>query len=283
MSYSPSPEIESGKTYIALVVFSILWITSAITLFATAKGQSLDQVFYERFVLYTIEGIAGAVYFIAAANINKSKRKVVLHVPIHDPNEAFPFLRRVWLFRNPFMLALSSLGFFMLVFGLVNIVSPAQSVFSFGNWYSDTFVSLSENIAFAAILSWVISLVYKLTGGPSKNGRAAYWLIMLFFVPVLIAYVWLMYHNAVYGANEEAQAVTFLIGWLWTIFTIAFYSMIPWGVLHPVNNSFKSWRTTGFFGNEWNVVYVTLFIIVVNALVILISKARKAGLVKGGA
>ena len=158
--------------------------------------------------------------------------------------------------------------FFAFSFNIVFSSIP-QSVTGITSIWSQSIFPLTENIFFFSFFPLIA--LYFCTKFFYTN-KPVYWFINLIIIPLVSAFLWMQFHNLVYGSQEVAQTTTFIFGFMWVFFTMLFMSQIIGIVLHFFVNFSVATRQAGLFGADY--FGITLIIVWVAILIITILYAR---------
>lgn len=255
--------------FVGIVVF-ILFLGS---LALTAGSGFEDSAFTSRFIIYSLFAVfgLGAIFFVV--NFNKARGRKVFLVPLHEPEDSLT--GSVKVFRRPLLFFLLCLIVFTPIFFVsarfantffsgIPFQSP-QQVSIFSNIFGDSvFPALAEN------LLMFIPIVLLLSGNwfLFRRVKPIFWFVNIVFIPLIMAFVWLSFHNLVYGSNQFAGLFTWIFGFLGVLLTLVTMSFIPWAVIHFVSNFMLSAKAHGLLVSDiflfevfgvWILCIVTFF------------------------
>lgn len=162
-------------------------------------------------------------------------------------------------------------------FSFVGIPQMPFQLTPFGEaFFSAEPPAFSETMMIIFVFSLLMGLVGYITS-KFKLGKGAYFGIGI-FVCLIIALLWMGYHNVAYSSSETKLFATFIFGFSGSLITLLLGSWIPFWTWHFFNNIFFFLGNSATFKEDIIlisiIVWVVLFILYVSAEV-LIKKKRK--------
>jgi hypothetical protein len=245
-----------AKTWIFAGIIIVLQFIGALSLTA-GKGFS-DDLFLKRFLVYAAFAIFGLGAIIFAQYYSLQKKKHILYVPLHEPEEALG-VGKLKFFKNPVLLALLAILIFLPIFFVSakfantffsGIPFHSQEVTSLGTLWGDAgFPATSENllmyIPIIILLSLNIWIFRKLIKIP-----VLYWFNNIVSIPLVMAWIWKWFHNLVYGSNDFASYYTFAFGYMGVLLTLVTMSFVLWFIIHFLSNFMSSAKYLGILPND---------------------------------
>jgi hypothetical protein len=230
----------------------------------TAGGGFSDADFKERYSLYFIFGLSSLLIFGLIALTNFISGKQVIFLPVHDPEDSLVGNSSLWV-RSPILFSLVSLilafifAFYFAFFKNTFFSSVPQSISSVSTVWSQSIFPLVENPFFFLLVPLVLLFVNRRLF--FKDSRALYWGLNLVVIPLISAFMWVIFHNLVYSGSESAQLSTFIFGFLWVMVTMLFMSQIIGLALHFAVNFAVALRINGELGSDSVKVGIIAFVV----------------------
>lgn len=255
-------------TFVISIVLFIFMFLSGFVL--TAGGGSSDQNFINRFTLYSILGGVGLAFIFSVNIYNLLFHVRGLKTIVHEPEESL--LKGLKVTSNPFLLVLLTFILFTIPLyfmgkvsntffssipfvsqSATSIVSSGTSVFA-NIWSDAIFPALAENlfifIALALVYTWNFKKNYK-----SRKGL--FYVLNLLVIPVVFAFLWQLFHMAIYGSSQSALAFVFVFGLFGVFVSMLTMSILPWAIIHFLTNFMVALQKYNLMSSD-NVFYLLL-------------------------
>ena len=197
--------------YFIIVLAFIVFIVGGF-LGTAGKGFS-DADFKERYSLYFIFGLSSLLIFGLIALTNFISGKELIFLPVHDPEDSLVGDSSLWV-RSPILFSLVSLvlafvfAFYFAFFKNTFFSSVPQSISSVSTVWSQSILPLVENPFFFVLVPLILLFFNRRFF--FKSNRALYWGVNLVVIPLVSAFMWVIFHNLVYAGSESAQLSTFI-------------------------------------------------------------------------
>jgi hypothetical protein len=147
---------------------------------------------------------------------------------------------------------------------------PQQIASSSKVWADSAFPALAETVLFAIPYSLIVFWLEKKF---KKSSPVLFWILALVVLPFVFGFLWMGFHNAVYGSDDVALVSTYVFGVIGTFLTMAFRSLIPFATVHFVSNLMLSLKKHGWFANDLTGFMLALIWIFCVLLFIYVYKA----------
>lgn len=266
-----------SKTWIFAGIIIVSQFIGALSL--TAGGGFSDDLFLKRFMVYALFAIFGLGAIIFGLYYSLQKKKHILLIPLHEPEEALG-VGKLKVFKNPILLTLMAVLIFLPIFFVAakfsntffsGIPFRSQQVTSLGTLWGDAgFPAISENllmyipiILLLSLNAWIFMRMIKV--------KILYWFNNIVSIPLIMAAIWKWFHNLVYGSNDFASYYTFMFGYIGVLLTLITMSFILWFVIHFLSNFMLSAKYLGILPNDtfllWMVavwIFTLLLFITIN-------------------